>query len=1336
MSITVKVIKGSGGDSGDQHTPVEAPNTLSSTAQVQILDLISAGEIRSLTTGDARSVYFNDTQLGNEDESLNFNNVSWHFRKGTPFQDKIPGFSSAESEVSVNTQLSYGIAVIRTVSTEDVDAARITIKLPQGMFSVNDDGDTNGHTVSVTVSVKPTSGGTWMQAQNIVITGKTMTPYEHSIRIEKPAGMTSGTWDVRLVRASGDDPNNKKQSTTYWDRFTEIQDVSLNYPYDALIATSFDAKSIGSSIPTRKYLVDGILCQIPNNYDPDTRTYTGAWTGTFVTDWTDNPAWICYYLLTNTQNGLGNYIDTSEVDFFSFYEAAQFNDAQVDDGNGGTEPRFTFNGVLNTRSAPWTLIQQVASTFNSVIVPFGGAIRCIQDRPMDVDRLITEADVIDGLFDRSATGLSQRHTACQVTYNDANNRYKTTIIEYQDDDGVARYGYNLNSISLFGCTSHGQAMRTAKWVVDTEMHQLETISFKVGFNHADIVPGTVINIMDNNYSQTSFGNKVASATSSTITLDRPVTLNPATAYKLDLIANDGQTIRSYDISETNGTFTTVTPTTAMVEVPTAGYTAIISSTNHVVAQPFRVISVTEESRGVFTIGAIQYDGDKYSRIESGIVLPTSPYISFTADKVLPVTNITFDVQQFTNPTFGNYTNIVVNWDAPTTDHTVQYIVRVRKDNGNYEAPHHIDQTEFIIERAVPGLWEVAITAINIRGKQSKATTSVYNYSPTGNNTLYPPVNLAIKAGTGISSEFYSQDLSFIWEANPLNDGFPVAGYLIRVTDNGTATQIHEQMVASNVFEFTYTYALNSQNNNGPFRALKVDIFSVDARGLLTVSSLSNVFTNYAPPLPNNFSAAALSNSVMLSWEAVTGPDVKGYIVWASKTPGFAQSSSNYIFKGDATLIPHAGLTSGETWYYRIATFDTFGESLNGTGLNVSSTISAIPTRAGLPSGPAFPTIPAPVAGDFFYRTDTDDLYKFNGTSWVVQADDISANVITGAMVQAYTITGNNVAAGTLTADKMFVSTLSAITANMGAITAGTITLNTSGFIRGGSTAYNTGTGFFLGYDGSAYKFSCGASSGPGVSWDGTTFTIRGAGGSTLLSSGGAISTDFANITGATKPANNATVGATFGTNIYGQINAANASTYIANAAIQQAQIANLAVGTAQMDNLSVTNGKLANLSVDNGKIANLAVDRLKIAGLSVTFPTAANSNSTVGISSIINSNFILPVKVANWNLDSVDRYCKVMFSGFLQNLLQSDGTVKKYYRPKVELLRAGTVIYTLPPGPVVHVDSQTLTFMYVDTLPAGVLAEYTVRVTTTISNAAMTNGAMSHMSMSSMLTFR
>ena len=105
----------------------------------------------------------------------------------------------------------------------------------------------------------------------------------------------------------------------------------------------------------------------------------------------------------------------------------------------------------------------------------------------------------------------------------------------------------------------------------------------------------------------------------------------------------------------------------------------------------------------------------------------------------------------------------------------------------------------------------------------------------------------------------------------------------------------------------------------------------------------------------------------------------------------------------------------------------------------------------------------------------------------VEADKIATNAVTAAKIAANAVTAGKIDAGAVTADKISVTSLGAITT-----TTGTLIVNTTGYVRGGQTDYATGTGFFLGYSGSAYKFSVGDSTNF-LKWSGTALEIGGKG---------------------------------------------------------------------------------------------------------------------------------------------------------------------------------------------------------------------------------------------------
>lgn len=122
-------------------------------------------------------------------------------------------------------------------------------------------------------------------------------------------------------------------------------------------------------------------------------------------------------------------------------------------------------------------------------------------------------------------------------------------------------------------------------------------------------------------------------------------------------------------------------------------------------------------------------------------------------------------------------------------------------------------------------------------------------------------------------------------------------------------------------------------------------------------------------------------------------------------------------------------------------------------------------------------------------------FSVSGGVVTMQNVVISGNLFVGGHIASGDIgTGEvgtgNIATDAVTDNEILVGQLSDINVDLGSITAGDITLDTAGFIRGGQTAFATGTGFFLGYEASQYKFSVGNTT-DFIKWDGTSLIVRG-----------------------------------------------------------------------------------------------------------------------------------------------------------------------------------------------------------------------------------------------------
>lgn len=413
MTSTLQGAKGG----GKQRTPVESPDSLRSIAYFRILDLVSEGEIGGLVNG-LQSIYLDETPLANPDGSLNFQNVHVETRTGTQDQEEVPGYPAVENEINVGVELKQSTPWIRSLSNTSLSAVRITIGVP-GLSNANtSNGDINGYSVQYKIEVQ-TDAGAWQLAYNGAITGKTTSKYQRSHRIDLPAAQNG--WNVRVTRITANANSSAIADITTIDSYTEVIDAKLRYPNSALLGISGDAAQF-SNIPSRAYDLWGRVIQVPNNYDPLARSYSGVWDGSFKPAWTDNPAWIYYDLATHPRYGLGHLVTAAQVNKWELYRIAQYCDQPVSDGKGGAEPRFTCNVFLQSASDAYKLLSDLASVFRGISFWTGGAITASADMPADPVYAYTAANVIGGQFTYAASTRKTRYTTALVTWNDPDRK--------------------------------------------------------------------------------------------------------------------------------------------------------------------------------------------------------------------------------------------------------------------------------------------------------------------------------------------------------------------------------------------------------------------------------------------------------------------------------------------------------------------------------------------------------------------------------------------------------------------------------------------------------------------------------------------------------------------------------------------------------------------------------------------------------------------------------------------------------------------------------------------------------------------------------------------------
>ncbi|HCT3322870.1 TPA: phage tail protein [Enterobacter cloacae] len=691
-------IRGRKGGSSSSRTPTEQPDDLQSVAKAKILLALGEGEFAGGLT--ARDIYLDGTALENADGSQNFSGVAWEFRPGTQAQKYIQGIPGTENEISVGTEISSATAWTRTFTNTQLSAVRLRLKWPS-LFKQEDDGDLVGYSVNYAIDLQ-TDGGTWQTVLDTSVTGKTTSGYERSHRIDLP--QAGSTWTIRLRKITSDANSAKIGDTMMLQSFTEVIDAKLRYPNTALLYIEFDSSQFNGSIPQISCEPRGRVIRVPDTYDPETRTYSGTWAGTFKWGWTDNPAWIFYDLVVSDRFGLGDRLTTANIDKWTLYQVAQYCDQMVPDGKGGsgTEPRYTCNVYIQERNDAYTVLRDFAAIFRGMTYWGDDQIVALADMPRDVDFTYTHANVIDGRFTYSSSTTKNRYTNALVSWSDPDNAYSDAMEPVFEQALVARYGFNQLEITAIGCTRQSEANRKGRWGILTN-NKDRVVTFNVGEDGNIPQPGYVIAAADRNLSGRDLGGRISAVNGRVLTLDRAPDASAADRMIVNLPSGVSQ---SRTIQSITGNKVTVT--TAYSETPVAEAVWVIES-DELYAQQYRVITVTDNNDGTFTIVGANHDPDKFDRIDTGAIIDQRPVCVIPPGNQSSPANIVISSFSVVQQNISVET-MRVSWDQ--AQNAIAYEAQWRRNDGNWVNVPRSSTTSFDVPGIYAGRYLVRVRAIN------------------------------------------------------------------------------------------------------------------------------------------------------------------------------------------------------------------------------------------------------------------------------------------------------------------------------------------------------------------------------------------------------------------------------------------------------------------------------------------------------------------------------------------------------------------------------------------------------------------------------------------------
>lgn len=709
------VLRGAGGGgSSAPRTPIESPDSLRSISYARILDLVSEGEIYGFAdqANPLSCAYLNETPVANADGSLNFKNIQIDSRVGTQVQDYLPGFDGVENEIGVATELRSDTPWTKTVTNLNLNALRVRLSTPALSKTNTSNGDVTGYTIRYRIELQVDSG-TFVSMLESAFTGKTSSKYERTHRIDLPAATTS--WTLRVVRVTANANTATIQDTMVVESYAEIIDAKLRMPMSALVSVVVDAEQF-NNIPSRAYRIKGRIIKVPANYDPDTRTYSGVWDGTFKPAWSDNPAWVFYDMALNTRYGLGHLIDQSLVDKWSLYRIAQYCDQAVPNGFGGMEPRFTCNLCLQTQNDALRVMQDMATAFRGIIYATGNTVTAVADMPEDSVYTYNQANVIGGKFSYSGSSGKVRHTVALVSWNDPSDFYRAKVEYVESPEGIARYGIQQTEVIAIGCSSRGQARRWGLYLLTTEQLESDACTWSVGLDGTVVAPGKICKVADPLRANARTGGRISSATINSIVTDAaPTTV--AAGDKLVVILPSGISEERTILSIVDKT---VTVTSNFSDVPVAQSVWAVES-DTLALQMFRVLSVAELSSGDakgYTIGAIQHVPGKFAFIDNNIKIDPPPIAPIPSNVVPSPTGLAVVARDVVEQnTVAKVVNL--SWNiVPVANH---YKVQWRMSAGSWVAIDKIGTTDTDLVGVGTGDFEVQVIAVDVLGRSSRPT---------------------------------------------------------------------------------------------------------------------------------------------------------------------------------------------------------------------------------------------------------------------------------------------------------------------------------------------------------------------------------------------------------------------------------------------------------------------------------------------------------------------------------------------------------------------------------------------------------------------------------------
>lgn len=693
-----KTISGKKAGDSKARTPYEAPSDLRSIANARILLALGEGEFEGGV--DEKKIFLDGTPLVSANGTSNFPGVKWDFRSGTVDQEYIPGFPAVESETIVGVELTSDAAWTKALTDNQLSAVIIRFRWP-ALQEQKDNNDLVGYSISFRIEVS-TDGGSYTTVSEPSVTGRAVNSYERSIRVDLPPG---DNWTIRVTRLTPNKNSLRVADVMYIAAITEVIDRKMRYPNTALLGVQFDASQF-SNIPTISVLAKMRKIRVPDNYDPENRTYSGVWSGGFKIAYSNNPAWVTYDIIIENRFSIGDKVGPQFVDKYELYKIAQYCDQLVPNGKGGTEHRYECNIYIATAAEAWQVLRDIASIYRGMIYWMQSQMTVRADMPRDMDYIFTNANVIDGAFTYSGSDERVKYTRALVSYDNPDNSYESDVTTTYDNALQRRYGDNVIELSAFGCTRESEAQRRGKWAIYTNNND-RAVSFKTGMEGEIPMIGDIVGIADDLISGVKIGGRISDVSEDglTITLDRDVTVNIGDRLAINLPTGKAE---SRTINAVNGRSVTVSLSYSGHPIKFLQWTL---ESNQLTYQLFQIISVNKaDSESIeYEFAGIEYNPSKFNFIDTGARIEDRPISAIPVGGQEPPEQVTIEQSVYVEQTMA-VTTMSIKWSA--VENAVSYEVEWRKDFGEWIKLPRTGQLSVDIKGVYTGQYLARVRAIN------------------------------------------------------------------------------------------------------------------------------------------------------------------------------------------------------------------------------------------------------------------------------------------------------------------------------------------------------------------------------------------------------------------------------------------------------------------------------------------------------------------------------------------------------------------------------------------------------------------------------------------------